>query len=249
MPLNIKRPPPKVPTVRETRRVLRGELAPISESERKRQQVREDEFKKRARVPWPELKEMWILSHLKKKPMTLDQVAAEFKVSPQTVYNKSSEQGWSKELAFRMTNRDEIVASALTERSEQAIQVLQERFIADEVEIRKRHVLIARGLQVKAMARLRSFPVDKLKPMEALALLRLGLSEERAAAGIPDTYEKPDTPPEGSALGQYKDILSQFKDHDRIKEMGGELLRRLQKMGSVTDATILNSVGLGGDDS
>lgn len=240
MGVKIVRPPPKVVTKKAVAAGKKGTLPPMPEPVKKK-------FRARAStIDWPNLKETWMLSHLNNKPMTLGQVALKFNASASTVANKSSEEKWAEELAFKMKNRDDIVATALTERSTQAVQRLNEDFITAEVEVRRRHALMAKGLQAKGMAALKAIKIEHLKPMEAIAMLRLGLDEERLALGL-DEKAAPGGAEESKTLDkEYRPIVEQISDHKRVQQMGVALLRRLQQgsSGQVEDAKILTSVGI-----
>lgn len=202
---------------------------------------------KRSKYDWMNIHKTWEEAALAGKPMTLDQLADEFKVARSSVYNKSAKGKWTSELAFKMTNRDTIVASALQTRSELAIAKLQESFIGDEFEVRKRHALMAKGMQAKAIRRLQDIDSKDLRPSDALAMLKLGLDEERRALGLPEVYDPAKGGKSDDSHPEYKPLVQQMQNHKQVQAMGVELLKRLQKLGQpISDANILKEVGLGG---
>lgn len=216
--------------------------------------IKRIEIKRSSRIDWVALKETWMRAHMNNESMSLEEAGKMYGASKSTVWNRSSQERWAEELAFRIKNRDDIVGEAIKARSEEAMARLQEDYVTNEAEIRKRHAMIARGVQAKAVRRLQAVKIEDMKVSDAISLLKLGLDEERRALGLAEVYD----PTGGTAAGntlpaEYKPLTLQFAEHKKTQELGVELLKRLQSIArarsptEVSDAVILDAVGLGPD--
>lgn len=186
-----------------------------------------------AKINWWEVKETWVQSHLQDAPLSLIEVARKFKIEYVTVRNKSSAEKWREELEKRMKEYEEIVTKKMHERTSAVLDKMNEEFVGNELEIRQRHAAVARGLQAKAVKRLSTIPIENLKAMEAIAMLKLGIDEERRALGLPDVFVRTDTV--DAAHTEYKSLVEQMGDHARVKNMGVQLLKFLKEKATNVD--------------
>ena len=192
---------------------------------------------------WKEVLETLVQSHLQKKPITLPKLAEKFGISYPVVRNKSSKHNWFAEVEKRLKEIDDVVATKIQERSTMVMDKLQEEFVGNEVEIRIRHAKIARGLQAKAVKRLSTIAIDQLSPRDAIALLKLGIDEERRALGMPSDYV---APPQDNVHPEYRSVKEQMGNHQRIQLMSAQIVKALgdasKKM--TTEENPLSAVGL-----
>lgn len=185
------------------------------------------------KAKWAALKEEFIELAITGKDIHWPTLANKYGFNPQTCRNRASTGKWYAEIENRRKLREQVLEQQLSERSKLALDKLNEDFATSEAAVRKRHATIARGLQVKAVARLREFELKDFKPSDVISLLRLGLEEERFALGLPQVYEAP--PAADEAHAQYKPIAEQLGGHEKVRKIGLQLLKALQTMPDVDD--------------
>lgn len=198
---------------------------------------------------WSALRDEWVEGQLLggSRALTLRQFAEKHGLGYQTLLNRSAAGKWSHVLSDRRKANDELLAKQLKERSEKAIAVVNEEFVNREADIRSRHAKMARGLQAKAFQKLGTVQAESLTVREALAMLELGLNEERFAMGLDHLYK---APPEAAAQHpEYKSLAQQWEGHRKVQDVAVLLLRKLKESGldptsAVSDATIVKEVGL-----
>ncbi len=151
------------------------------------------DVKKSAKVfEWSMIREWWInrnLLAIDNQAVTLTDVAEHFEISYNSVRNRCKTEGWKKLLEERMKWRDEAVTQQLMDQSKKAIEQVSEQDINDEVKVRTRHTKLARLAQKKALDKLNSIDAKDLSVRDAIALMKLGIDEERKALGFADKYE------------------------------------------------------------
>jgi len=187
------------------------------------------------KINWWEVKEVWIQSHLQNAPMSLRDVAKKFKFEYNTIRNKSSAEKWKDELENRLREYEAIVTKKMHDRTNAVLDKLNEEFVGNELEIRQRHASVSRGIQAKAVKKLSSMPIEELSARDAIAMLKLGIDEERRALGLPDMFVKTDNDTTISA--EYKTLVAQIGDHNRIKSIGVQLLKFLKEKSTTLDLT------------
>lgn len=181
----------------------------------------EDTILRRAR--WASLKEEYLDCMIHARPVTWDMLGEKYGFSSQTIRNKASGEGWAKEVAKRKQEASQLVESKMVEATSLATEKLKQDFATNEAAIRSRHASIARALQVKAMARLREFDMKDFKPRDALAMLELGLREERFAVGMKETADP--LPEQGTQVPQeYKSVAEAMGGHRKLTKIGMLLL-------------------------
>jgi hypothetical protein len=181
---------------------------------------------KKQHSSWREIKDEWMLSRLAGKPVSVAELAKRYNISEGTIRNRSSSEKWSAELSDRMESQEAVLSRAMVERSEAALEELRRDFIGSEIEVRRRHAIMARGMQLKAVQRLTLLPPDQLSARDALAMLKLGLDEERRALGYAETYVAPKSTPLNA---EYNEEVVRMADHEQIKTMGVAFLKLLQQ--------------------
>lgn len=107
-----------------------------------------------------------------------------------TIRNRASAESWREHLRQRAI-----------EHSSDVVSRIKASELADEVAVRMRHAEIARRTLNKALQRLETLDPQKLSAKETADLIRLGLSEERKALGLPDYYEVRRDRRDADALG------------------------------------------------
>jgi hypothetical protein len=179
------------------------------------------------KAKWAAMKEEFLELSITAKDIHWPTLAAKYGFKPQTARNRASVEKWYSEIAKRRQLREEVLEEKLTERTQLALEKLNEDFATNEVAIRKRHATIARGLQVRAVGKLREVEPDKLSVSEALKMLELGLREERFAMGMPETYEGK-SGPVSDVPSDYKPVVEQLGGHKRVQSLGVAILKALQ---------------------
>ncbi len=161
------------------------------------------------KINWPAVKEDFIVSNLdpsRDELLTLKELAANHGVNYESVRRRAGKEGWNDEVKKR--------AEKLAEES---IEVAQEQFSQSEAEIRERQIKIARLAQAKAVVRLQDLKPSELTVREAIELLKLGLPEERKAAGMPDKVDI--TVPVGAVLGTFLYVEVNERVLNLVKEV------------------------------
>lgn len=209
------------------------------------------------RYDWNEIFEEYLRSHQNKTPMSLKDIAIKYSIPYESVRNRSSIGKWPEKLKQRMQDYTDQVAQRMAAASNEVLDGLQKEFVGNELEIRTRHAQIARGMQAKATKRLISMPIEELTARDALAMLQLGITEERKAMGLPDVYVK-GAEDMGSLHPEFKSVAAQMQDHKKIQGMGVALLKMMQQNAAmIVDAEeveeaeqeALDTVGLSGEEN
>jgi hypothetical protein len=104
---------------------------------------------------------------------TIEQLALDNKLNPDTVKVQAAQEGWQAQLHEL---REEV--------AEQARRQLIAKSGFDELEVRKKHAKFANIAMSKAILGLMQLDPATLSPKEIAILLQLGLSEERKAYGM-----------------------------------------------------------------
>lgn len=190
-----------------------------------------------ARNRWATLKEEYFETILAGKHITLAALAEKYGVAAQSVRNKSSKEKWPEAIEKIRQEREKLLTEKLAERTTLALDQLNQEFATNEAEIRKRHALMARGLQVRAVKRLKEIPLEQFSPRDALFMLKLGIEEERRAIGLPDSYVPP---PEADSNAEYRTVAEQVGGHKKVQALGLKLLAALRQQ--VVDADIEEEV-------
>jgi hypothetical protein len=163
--------------------------------------------KQKGKADWLLMREEWMESHIQKKPLNFRELAERHGMSWAVVRNKASKDKWIEQLEKRLAAFDIEVAERMKAAASAVTEKLQQEFIGNELEIRKRHAHVARGIQTKAVNRIATIPVDDMKLSDAIALLKLGMDEERRAMGMPADYKAPSEA--GKLHPEYKSVAEQ----------------------------------------
>lgn len=174
---------------------------------------------------WDQLREEYFERMLNGDPITLKDLAEKYGFSHNTVKEKSSDQKWAKQIIKLKEQREQLIGEKLAERTSLVIDKLNDDFATNEVEIRRRHALIARGLQIRAVKRLKEIDMKDFGPRDALAMLKLGLDEERRALGLPEFYVGGF---EDKAHPEYRPVAEQIGGHKKVQAIGLMLLKALK---------------------
>lgn len=177
------------------------------------------------RAKWASLKEEFLELSLTGKDIHWPTLAGKYGFKAQTARHKASTQKWYAEIEERRKLREDVLEAKLTQRTSMALDKLNEDFATNEAAIRKRHATFARNLQVKAVKRLHEIDLKDLTARDAIAMLKLGLDEERFALGISQVYEGPK---DGGANSEFKPVVEQIGGHQRVQKIGMLLLSALQ---------------------
>lgn len=197
-----------------------------------------------AKERWDALREEYFEAIMAGKVVTLHAMAIKYGVNHQSVRNKSSKEKWPAQLEAKKKEREQLVAEKLAERTSLALDQLNQEFVTSEVEIRKRHALMARGLQVRAVKRLKEIPLEAFTARDALTMLKMGLEEERRALGLPEYYVQERD--EDKHHGEYKSVAEQIGGHKKIQSIGMQLLKALREQADTYD---IEDAVMGPDDA
>lgn len=181
------------------------------------------------RAKWLSLKEEWIDCMVTNRPITWGLLAAKYGFIEQTVRNKASKEGWAAQVGARKAEQNALLEEKLTERTTGALEKLNQDFMTSEAAIRGRHATIARGLQAKAMRRLQDFDMKDFKPRDALAMLEIGLREERFAMGMKE-IANPQVDDINKTNAEYKPVAEQMGGHKKVQQVGLALLRMVRDL-------------------
>lgn len=175
---------------------------------------------------WLSMKEEFLELCITGKDVHWPTLAAKYGKHYQTARNKASTEKWYEEIETRRKNREDILEAKHRERTQMALDEVNKDFATNEAAIRKRHATIARGLQVRAVARLRDMKIEDFSAKDALTMLQIGLREERYALGMPETAEHApeDT---GSQPSEYKSITEQVGGLKKVQTLGAKILQFL----------------------
>jgi hypothetical protein len=102
-----------------------------------------------------------------------------------------------------------------------AVEAVKQLSIVNELEVRLRQATISRQAINKALAAIDGIDPSKLDVKDAIALLRLGLENERKALGIPDNvrFEMPkDAGGEQTAVVEAMDLIRRIKEKRKAIE-------------------------------
>ena len=130
---------------------------------------------------WTAIYLFWLTENLKRDritPYTLEDVAKKFGAAYKTVRTHAGKEKWHQKL------HDKII-----KQNQKIITAVQEQEVLSEAQIRSRQAQISRQLLDMGMKKLNTAPIEELTARQAIELVRLGLSEERKALGLPDKYE------------------------------------------------------------
>lgn len=176
---------------------------------------------------WAAAKEEFLERAISGKDISWPEMSAKYGFKVQTMRNRASLGKWYAEIEKRRAMREDILDKKLTERTTMALDQLNKDFATSEVEIRKRHAIIARGMQVRAVAKLKDIQPEHLSVKEAIALLQFGIIEERRALGLPDTYTGP-APDDDNMTAKFRTVADQVGGHKKVQHLGVALLKALQ---------------------
>ena len=120
------------------------------------------------KAPWEQVREEYVAGP---DELTLAVLAAHYGVAVETVCRHAAAEKWA---AQRVQHRHTVAIRG------------REKATTSEAEIRVRHIGIAKLMQAKAIARLRTLDPEKMDLSEVRHYLRDATEIERRAAGIPD---------------------------------------------------------------
>ncbi len=197
-----------------------------------------------SRAKWASLKEEFLELSITGRDVHWPSLAGKYGFKAQTARHKASTQKWYLEIAERRRLREEVLEDKLTERTTLALEKLNEDFATNEAAIRKRHATMARGLQARAIERIKSLDLKDLTARDALFMLKLGIDEERFALGMAQQYEGPK---ETSHSSEFKPVIEQAGGHQRVQKIGMLLLKALQSKEMQDNLSDPEAAGLGPD--
>lgn len=124
--------------------------------------------------------------------------------------------------------KDKLTA-ALTERSEQVTQAVQEVTGEDEARVRSRHANILRYIGAKALQALREKTDQDWKRMSLVELVKVAeraTSGERDALGLPDRHEF--VPSQGAGALGFESVADKLRQHQELLAMGSDFVRYVE---------------------
>lgn len=186
-------------------------------------QAEQDAIIRNAR--WSSLEQEFIELSITGKEVHWPSLAKKYGFEPQTVRNRASSKKWYAKVGPAKAEREALLETKLTERTAAALNQLNEDFVTNEVAIRKRHAAIARGLQVRAVQRLKDMPLEQFTAKDALMMLKLGLEEERFAMGLQQVFEGAK---DVSNHAEFAPLVEQMGGHRKTQEVGMLLLKALR---------------------
>lgn len=177
-------------------------------------------------IEWNSMQEEFYDILLAGDHVKLGDLAAKYGTTLQTVKNRVSKYKWYAGVEKARKERSEaLLESKLAERTVLALDEMNKDFANNEAAIRKRHAAMARGLQGRAIARLKEIPLSEFTARDALAMLKLGIEEERFAMGMKQVADGPSTPTVESG---YKPLVEQIGGHAKVQKIGMVLLEALK---------------------
>ena len=162
---------------------------------------------------WQELRDLYIKKNVNPAngtPYTFKLMATELHLNYTTLRQRAARERWN-----------DSVADALDQRSSEALEVITAKGVVNECEIRTRHMRVSRLALSKAEERLNKLKPEDLSIKDTLELLRIGITEERRAAGLVDTVglnvsgEVHTSSGAGFSLDSARDLLGQLVTHLR----------------------------------
>jgi hypothetical protein len=168
-------------------------------------------------IDWEKLKVDYIAENIKQgkdKPFTLKELSVRWHVSYKSIRNRSSKEGWNEHLSLKLQEQHTAVVAKISEAE-----------VLNEVEIRTRQAGITRIVIDKAIRRLEMVPAEDLTKREAIELLKLGLTEERKAAGLADKFEM--TAKNSDSL--FMAVDERLKNHRRVELLAVRVLEAIDK--------------------
>ena len=169
------------------------------------------------KVDWAKVKSDYITENIKQgkdKSFTLKDLSIRWNIPYKTIRNRSSKEGWNEQLQQKLQEQHAAVVNKVSE-----VEVL------NEVEIRTRQTAITRVVLDKALRRLEMVPAEDLTKREAIELLKLGLTEERKAAGLADKFEMTAEAP-GSL---FMAVDERLKNHRRVELLAMRVLEAIDE--------------------
>jgi hypothetical protein len=160
------------------------------------------------------------LDQARKTPFSFRELATRWHVGYVTVKRKAlqpNEHGetWNEEL-LRMSR----------ERTQAAITRMRDVRAFDEIEIRSRHITIAKLALSRAIEKIQSVAGTDLTMDQAIKLLQFGTMEERRAAGLPDEFTLTIAP----ESKQFESPEQRDKRYAELRALGMEILSSLKPM-------------------
>ena len=191
---------------------------------------------------WASLKEDFIDAMMAGRPVGWNELSAKYGFASQTARNKASTMKWYSEIEKRRKAREDLLDAKLTERTHKALDTLNKDFATNEVAIRGRHALMARGMQSKGISEIGRRDLTKASLSDLLRMVELGLREERFAMGLPEVADALPVGDEASS-SEFKPIQEQVGGHKNLQKLGLHLLSELRKTNkgkfpSVEDAKV-----------
>ena len=147
------------------------------------------------------------------KPIGLKQLAEEFNVPYHTMRRKASKDKWNKKLD---DGDNQVITNVIKNTARTLVET--------ETNIRARQVQTCKECQIKAMEKLAKVKSEDLTVKQAIELLRLGLEQERRAAGLPDKFVHEIKAPTFERLSiddaqdELKEVLSVLRDEIKTIE-------------------------------
>ena len=177
---------------------------------------------------WVSLKEEFMEAMVTGKPFHWPTISAKYGFAAQSARNKASVHKWHSEIEKRRKARDDLLDKKLVDRSEKALDILNKDFATNEVAIRGRHALMARGLQSKSIGEIGKRDLTKASLSDLLRMVELGIREERFAMGLPEVADAVAATEDISSM-EFKPIQEQVGGHKNLQKLGSLLLGELQK--------------------
>lgn len=154
-------------------------------------------------------KDFFALISLGEKP-NLVALATKWGFHPQSVRNRAAREKWWGEAKENYN----FTATPFIEITEQLW-----------MEVRSNHLEMARALQEKAEEWLATVDGSKLQAKDAIALMKLGLEEERKALGMPEMYVA--KPKEVVQNKEQDHLTDQLQDHREVQRVGAMIMQAL----------------------
>jgi ADP-ribose pyrophosphatase YjhB (NUDIX family) len=158
------------------------------------------------------------LDQQRKTPFSFRALATRWHVNYVTVKTKALElnehgETWNEEL-LRMSR----------ERTQATITRMRDVRAFDEVEIRSRHITIAKLALSRAIEKIQSVAGTDLTMDQAIKLLQFGTTEERRAAGLPDEFTLTIAP----ESKQFESPELRDKRYAELRALGMDILSSLK---------------------
>jgi hypothetical protein len=177
-----------------------------------------------SKYDWLALKEKFFTHKSRNPGLTLRQFAKDNNIPEKVLRNKVSSLKWMEEYDQRRDEQDKIIGEQVAIRQRKALEELNREFLNSEVDIRRRHAILGRNMQIIASIAFKDYiRADLLTPKEAIEMGRIGAEIERQAYGLADKVEFLGTVQMNDSRDEYKSVDEHEAEARKMYELADKL--------------------------